>query len=94
MDVSIAEPKNRLPELIRAVEDGEKVVIYPPWETRRTTSPRRHPNAAKSGLGGTIAGLRRKWLRTGFPFPLGKPPLRGLQTEPIRPRRYSVSLTG
>ena len=27
MDVSIAEAKNRLPELIRAVEDGEKVII-------------------------------------------------------------------
>jgi prevent-host-death family protein len=27
MDVSIAEAKDRLPELIRAVEDGEKVVI-------------------------------------------------------------------
>jgi prevent-host-death family protein len=27
MDVSIAAAKNRLPELIRAVEDGEKVVI-------------------------------------------------------------------
>jgi len=27
MDVSIAEAKNRLAELIRAVEDGEKVVI-------------------------------------------------------------------
>lgn len=27
MDVSIAQAKNRLPELIRAVEDGEKVVI-------------------------------------------------------------------
>lgn len=27
MDVSISEAKNRLPELIRAVEDGEKVVI-------------------------------------------------------------------
>jgi prevent-host-death family protein len=27
MDVSIAEAKNHLPELIRAVEDGEKVVI-------------------------------------------------------------------
>lgn len=27
MDVSIAEAKNRLTELIRAVEDGEKVVI-------------------------------------------------------------------
>jgi prevent-host-death family protein len=27
VDVSIAEAKNRLPELIRAVEDGEKVVI-------------------------------------------------------------------
>ena len=27
MDVSIAEAKNRLPELIRAMEDGEQVVI-------------------------------------------------------------------
>lgn len=27
MDVSIAEAKNRLPELVRAVENGEKVVI-------------------------------------------------------------------
>lgn len=27
MEVSIAEAKNRLPELIRAVENGEKVVI-------------------------------------------------------------------
>ena len=27
MDVSIAEAKNRLPELIRAVEDGETIVI-------------------------------------------------------------------
>ena len=27
MDVSIAEAKNRLPELIRAVEQGEEVVI-------------------------------------------------------------------
>ncbi len=27
MDVSIAEAKNRLPELIRAVEDGDQVVI-------------------------------------------------------------------
>jgi prevent-host-death family protein len=27
MDVSVAEAKNRLPELIHAVEEGEKVVI-------------------------------------------------------------------
>jgi prevent-host-death family protein len=27
MDVSIAEAKNRLPELIRAVEEGEEVII-------------------------------------------------------------------
>jgi prevent-host-death family protein len=27
MDVSIAEAKNRLPELIRAVEGGEQVII-------------------------------------------------------------------
>ena len=27
MDVSIADAKNRLPQLIRAVEDGERVVI-------------------------------------------------------------------
>jgi prevent-host-death family protein len=46
MDVSIAQAKNRLPELIRAVEDGETVVITrhgkpvaqiapPPAERRR-----------------------------------------------------------
>jgi prevent-host-death family protein len=46
MDVSIAEAKNRLPELIRAVEGGEEVVITrhgkpvaqiapPPAERRR-----------------------------------------------------------
>ena len=27
MDVSIAEAKNRLPQLIRAMEDGEEVII-------------------------------------------------------------------
>jgi len=27
MDVSVADAKNRLPELIRAVESGEKVII-------------------------------------------------------------------
>ena len=27
MDVSVAEAKNRLPELIRAMEDGEEVII-------------------------------------------------------------------
>jgi prevent-host-death family protein len=27
MDVSVAEAKNRLPELIRAMEDGEEIVI-------------------------------------------------------------------
>jgi prevent-host-death family protein len=27
MDVSVAEAKNRLPELIRAMEDGEPVII-------------------------------------------------------------------
>jgi prevent-host-death family protein len=45
MDVSIAEAKNRLPELIRAVEDGDTVIITrhgkpvaqisPPPPTRR-----------------------------------------------------------
>ena len=27
MDVSVAEAKNRLPELIRAMEDGEEIII-------------------------------------------------------------------
>lgn len=46
MDVSIAEAKNRLPELIRAVESGEEIIITrhgrpvaqltgPPAERRR-----------------------------------------------------------
>ena len=46
MDVSVAEAKNRLPELIRAMEDGEQIVITrhgkpvaqiaPPPPSRRT----------------------------------------------------------
>ena len=46
MDVSIAEAKNRLPELIRAVEDGEQVVITrhgKPVARRRPAPRERRP---------------------------------------------------
>lgn len=43
MKVSVAEAKNRLPELIRAVEDGESVTIYrrgvPVADLVRTSKP-------------------------------------------------------
>ena len=63
MDVSIADAKNRLPELIRAVEDGEKVVITrhgkpvaqiaPPPSERRQVRLGRHegPHPAHAGMG-------------------------------------------
>ena len=47
MDVSTAEAKNRLPELIRMVEDGEQVVITrhgrPVAQIARPPAERRKP---------------------------------------------------
>jgi len=35
MKVSVAEAKNTLPKLIKAVEDGESVTIYLLWRVRQ-----------------------------------------------------------
>ena len=59
MDVSIAEAKNRLPELIRAVEAGGKVVITrhgkPVAQISGSPSERRH--ARLGGMKGPIEFL-------------------------------------
>jgi prevent-host-death family protein len=47
VDVSIAEAKNRLPELIRAVEEGEKVVITRHGKPVAQITPR-HRHAGRS----------------------------------------------
>jgi prevent-host-death family protein len=51
MDVSIVEAKNRLPELIRAVENGEKVVITRHGKPVAQLSPA-PPERRKVRLGG------------------------------------------
>jgi prevent-host-death family protein len=53
MDVSIVEAKKRLPELIRAVEDGEKVVITrhgKPVAQLAPPPPERRPQARLGGM--------------------------------------------
>jgi antitoxin (DNA-binding transcriptional repressor) of toxin-antitoxin stability system len=53
MDVSIAEAKNRLPELIRAVESGEKVVITrhgKPVAQLALPPPERRPRVRLGGM--------------------------------------------
>jgi prevent-host-death family protein len=53
MDVSIAVAKNRLPELIRAVEGGEKVVITrhgKPVAQLGPPPPERRPQARLGGM--------------------------------------------
>jgi prevent-host-death family protein len=51
MKVSVAEAKNKLPKLIKAVEDGESVTIYrdgtPVVDIVRTTKA--HPERPKFG---------------------------------------------
>ena len=51
MDVSIAEAKNRLPELIRAVEGGKKIVITRHGKPVAQLSPA-PPERRKVVLGG------------------------------------------
>lgn len=62
MTVSVAEAKNRLPELIRAVESGEKVVIT--RHGRPVAQLARAPVAAgRVRLGGMKSRIR---LRPGW----------------------------
>jgi prevent-host-death family protein len=57
VDVSIAEAKNRLPELIRAVEDGEKVVITRHGKPVAQIAPP-PPERRKARLGGMKDRIR------------------------------------
>jgi prevent-host-death family protein len=57
MDVSIAEAKNRLPELIRAVEAGEKVVITRHGKAVGQIAPA-PPERRKVRLGGMKGRIR------------------------------------
>jgi len=57
VDVSIVEAKNRLPELIRAVEDGEKVVITRHGKPVAQIAPP-PPERRKARLGGMKDRIR------------------------------------
>ena len=66
MKVSVAEAKNALPKLIKAVEDGESVTIYrhgtPVVDIVRTTKA--HPESPKFGtLTGKVAALDPDWWK-------------------------------
>ena len=66
MKVSVAEAKNKLPKLIKAVEDGESVTIYrhgtPVVDIVRTTKV--HPGRPKFGtLKGRVTALDPNWWK-------------------------------
>ena len=56
MDISIAEAKNRLPQLIRAVEGGETIVITRHGKpvAQLTPAPRGRRKARLGGMKGRI----------------------------------------
>jgi prevent-host-death family protein len=66
MKVSVADAKNTLPKLIKAVEDGESVTIYrhgtPVVDIVRTTKV--DPEKPKFGtLKGTVTALDPHWWK-------------------------------
>jgi prevent-host-death family protein len=66
MKVSVAEAKNKLPKLIKAVEDGEPVTIYrhgtPVVDIVRTTKA--DPEKPKFGtLKGKVSAPDRDWWK-------------------------------
>jgi prevent-host-death family protein len=66
MKVSVAEAKNKLPKLIKAVENGESVTIYrhgtPVVDIVRTTKA--HPERPKFGtLKGKVTALDPDWWK-------------------------------
>ena len=66
MKVSVAEAKNTLPKLIKAVEDGESVTIYrhgtPVVDIVRTTKA--HPEKPQFGtLRGKVTALDPDWWK-------------------------------
>jgi prevent-host-death family protein len=66
MDVSIVEAKNRLPELIRAVENGEQVVITRHGKPVAQITP--PPAERRKVRWGTMRG--RIHLKPGWDRPL------------------------
>jgi len=58
MDISTAEAKNRLPELIRAVEDGEEVIITRHGKPVAQIAPGRPQNQARGDAGSRQAAAR------------------------------------
>ncbi len=66
MQVSVADAKNKLPELIKAVEDGEPVTIcrrgVPVVDIVRTKEPTRRKRALGT-LKGKIQVLDPNWWR-------------------------------
>jgi prevent-host-death family protein len=66
MQVSVADAKNKLPELIRAVEDGEPVIIcrrgVPVVEIVRTKKPTRKKRTLGT-LKGKIQVLDPNWWK-------------------------------
>ncbi len=66
MDVSIAQAKNRLPELIRAVEAGEHVIITRHGKPVAQLAPP-PPNTRKPRLGGM---KNRITLKLGWDAPI------------------------
>lgn len=72
MEVSTAEAKNRLPELIRAVEDGEQVVIT--RHGRPVAQLALPPATRKPVLGGMKGRIR---LLPGWDDPITEDELMG-----------------
>jgi prevent-host-death family protein len=66
MKVSVADAKNKLPELIKAVEDGEQVTIcrrgVPVVDIVRTQKPSRKPRKLGT-LKGKIRIIDRDWWK-------------------------------
>ena len=78
MEVSTAEAKNRLPELIRAVEDGEQVVITRHGRPVAQIAPP-PPALRKPVLGGMKGRIR---LLPGWDDPMTEEELLGEKKLP------------
>jgi prevent-host-death family protein len=63
MTVSIAEAKNRLPELIRAVEGGERVVITRHGKPVAQLAPAPGPATVPFGAMRSEFGMKEGWER-------------------------------
>jgi prevent-host-death family protein len=67
MDVSIADAKNRLPELIRAFEEGEKVIITRHGKPVAQLAPPPLERRKQARLGGMKDRIR---FRPGWDAPV------------------------